>query len=194
MQIGQEAGSRQPPATARSRPAGGTGRGASRSSLLTKVMIGTSRSRQTSKSLRVCSPTPFGASGAASGYRGQGAVGVLAKSARRAQGLKASTNARSSSPPRRPRCRAHARPPSGTSAPAAARLDLARQLDRAAKQQQLLGQCRLPASGCKMIARCAGANLVRQGSVPAWPTLRLRFHERTQSGVHAAQKDRALAR
>jgi hypothetical protein len=30
----------------------------SRSSLLTKVMIGTSRSRQTSKSLRVCSSMP----------------------------------------------------------------------------------------------------------------------------------------
>src|SRR4029077_4777984 len=57
----------------------------SRSSLLTKVMIGTSRSRQTSKSLRVCSSMPplrhWGGVEHHRGTvdRGQGAVGVLAE-------------------------------------------------------------------------------------------------------------------
>jgi hypothetical protein len=46
--------------------------------------------------------------------------------------LGASRRARSSSPPRRPRCRARAQPPSGPSAPPPlASLDLARQVDRA---------------------------------------------------------------
>ena len=53
---------------------------ASRSSLLTKVMIGTSRSRQTSKSLRVCASMR----GRVEHHdraigRGQRAVGVLAE-------------------------------------------------------------------------------------------------------------------
>jgi hypothetical protein len=57
----------------------------SRSSLLTKVKIGTSRSRQTSKSLRVCSSTPprrhwGGVEHHRSAVdRGQGAIGVLAE-------------------------------------------------------------------------------------------------------------------
>ena len=57
----------------------------SRSSLWTKVMIGTSRNRQTSKSLRVCSSMPpwrhWGGVEHHDGAvdRGQGAVGVLAE-------------------------------------------------------------------------------------------------------------------
>jgi hypothetical protein len=54
----------------------------SRSSLLTKVKIGTSHSRQTSKSLRVCSRSPLGAGVEHNDRavdRGQGAVGVLAE-------------------------------------------------------------------------------------------------------------------
>ena len=60
--------------------------------------------------------------------------------------MKASPHARRSSLARRPRCRARARPPSNSSAPAAARRapSLRPQLDRPAKQQQFLGKCRLP--------------------------------------------------
>jgi hypothetical protein len=95
MPIGQEAGVTSSASDCSISSSRSNGSRPSRSSLLTKVMIGTSRNRQTSKSLRVCSSIPLGAIGAASsgplpnppkragegrvGDRGQGAVGVLAE-------------------------------------------------------------------------------------------------------------------
>jgi hypothetical protein len=113
----------------------------SRSSLLTKGMIGTSRSRHASKSWRVCSSMPLGAFG----VRGQGAVGVSLKSwwaeiqvARRVEQVEGEPLVLEAHRRRGDRDAAlvldrhpiRAHPP-----PLAARLDLARQLDRLAKQQ-----------------------------------------------------------
>src|SRR3984893_5938954 len=84
MPIGQEAGVTSSANDCSISSNRSNGSRLSRSSLLTKVKIGTSRSRQTSKSLRVCSSIPpLAPLGAASSDhhravdRGQGAVGVL---------------------------------------------------------------------------------------------------------------------
>ena len=58
MPIGQEAGVTSSASDCSISSNRSNGSRPSRSSLLTKVMIGTSRSRQTSKSLRVCSSMP----------------------------------------------------------------------------------------------------------------------------------------
>ena len=59
---GQEAGVTSSASACSISSSRSNGSGASRSSFLTKVMIGTSRSRQTSKRLRVCSSMPLAAS------------------------------------------------------------------------------------------------------------------------------------
>jgi hypothetical protein len=63
MPIGQEAGVTSSASACSISSNRSNGSRASRSSLLTKVMIGTSRSRQTSKSLRVCPSMPLGGFG-----------------------------------------------------------------------------------------------------------------------------------
>ena len=148
MPIGQVAGATSSASVCSISSSSSNGSRASRSILLTKVMIGTSRSRQTSNSLRVCASMPLAASITmiARIDRGQRAVGVLAEVlvARRVEQVEDETR-RCSKRHHRARHRDAALPldrhPVGARAPPiAARLDLAGELDRAAEQQQLLGQ------------------------------------------------------
>src|SRR5260370_14098073 len=146
MPIGQEAGVTSSASDCSISSNRSNGSRPSRSSLLTKVMIGTSRNRQTSKSLRVCSSMPpwYLWGGVEHHHRavdrGQGAVGVLAEIpwaeilvARRVEQVEGEP----------PMFKAHHRrgdrdaalavdrhPIRGRPPPRAARLDLARQLDR----------------------------------------------------------------
>ena len=62
MPIGQETGAQSIFSTDSISSSSSTGSRTSRSILLTKVMIGVERSRQTSSSLIVCSSTPLAAS------------------------------------------------------------------------------------------------------------------------------------
>ena len=128
----------------------------SRSILLMNVMIGTSRSRQTSNSLRVCVSMPLRGVDHHDGRvdRGQRAVGVLAEVlvARRVEQVERAVVVVERHHRRRHRDAALAldlHPVGARAPPLAARLDRAGELDRAAEQQQLLGQRGLAGVGVR---------------------------------------------
>jgi hypothetical protein len=139
-------------------------------------MIGTSRNRQTSKSLRVCSSMPPRRHWGGVEHhhrtvdRGQGAVGVLAEIlvARRVEQVEGEPLMLKAHHRRGDRDAALAldrHPIRPHPPPLAARLDLARQLDRPAEQQQFLGQRGL--AGVRMRNNRKGPparNLVGQGT------------------------------
>ena len=124
-----------------------TGSCASRSILLMKVMIGMSRRRQTSNSFRVCGSMPLAASSTmiARIDRRQRAVGVLAEIlvARRVQQVEGAAGILERHHRGGDRDAAlllDLHPVRARAPPLALGPDLAGQMDRAAEQQQLLGQ------------------------------------------------------
>ena len=158
---------------------------ASRSILLTKVMIGTSRSRHTSNSLRVCSSMPLrGVDHHDRAVdRGQRAVGVLAEilvAGGVEQVEDEPVRTRRSSPPTKPRCRARARSsssPSGCAARSPRALTSPASWIAPPNSSSFSVSVVLPASGCEMIAkvrRRAISPVISLGSVAIKPCCQAR--------------------
>ena len=129
---------------------------AGRSSLLMKVTIGMPRIRQTWKSLMVCGSTPLALSISMTARVGGGerAVGVLAEVvvAGRVEQVDATARVLELQHARRDRDAAlllHLHPVAGGLPAPCGRLDRAGEVDRAAVEQQLLGQRRLARVGVR---------------------------------------------
>src|SRR5690242_12510474 len=153
MPIGHEAGVTSSARACAISSSRSNGSRASRSSLLTKAMIGTSRNRHTSKSLRVCSSmSPWRHWGPRSvrqvySLKSEWAEILVARRVEQVEGEPLVLEAHHRRGNRDAALALDRHPDGAHPPPLTPRPHFARQLDRPAKQQQLLGQG-WPASGC----------------------------------------------